>query len=71
MKVAWIVISIFFAYLAIGSLVTGLAIRIIGETDDEGVTAALIVAWPILAVLLVVKIFVMLAINIGKGGEQK
>ena len=70
MKTAWIIIAIFFAYLAIGSVVVGIQIRIMKDLPDGDVVALLIIAWPIVLMCIVMRVFCDLAKTIsGKDDE--
>ena len=70
MKTAWIIIAIIFAYLAIGSIVVGIQIRMINDLPDGDVVALLIAIWPIVLILIVMRIFCDLAKEIGQRGEK-
>lgn len=70
MKTAWIIIAIFFAYLAIGSVVVGIQIRIMKDLPDGDVVALLIIAWPIVLMCIVMRVFCDLAKTIGGKDDE-
>lgn len=70
MKTAWIIIAIFFAYLAVGSVVVGIQIRIMKDLPDGDVVALLIMIWPFVLMLIIMRVFCDLAKEIGQRGEK-
>lgn len=65
MKTFYIVVAVVFAYLAIGATVIGTFIRISDDPGDDEVLLACLALWPIVAVILILRLFCNIAIKIG------
>lgn len=69
LRVLWFLFVYFFVYLAIGTVITGLCIAILGDDADKyenWVITFSILAWPVMLAMIIFGLLTGIAIKIGK-----